>query len=247
MPILETDQIHKDFGGVRALAGVSIGVEEGSILGLIGPNGSGKSTLLNVMAGFYRPTSGTVKFRGSRIDGFPPHKIVRLGIAKTHQVPRPFLEMTLKENLAISAMNGAKGTRSVDQGLEEAERVLGYLGLSQRKDVLANSLTVQEKKQLELGRALATGAKVLLLDEIFAGLSPEELTESMRVFSKLHQELGFTAIVVEHVMKAVVGLSSHVVVLEEGRDIVEGTPDEVLRDERVIRAYLGAKSDAIRA
>ena len=247
MPILQTEEVSKDFGGVHALSGVSIDVEEGRIMGLIGPNGSGKSTLLNLIAGFYRPTRGRIRFRGSRIDGLPPHRIVRLGIAKTHQVPRPFLDMTVRENLAVSAMHGTLGSRNVAGGLEEADRILGYVDMGTRKNTLAGSLTVQEKKRLELGRALATGASVLLLDEVFSGLSPEELTGSIDLFSRLHRELKFTALVVEHVMKAVMSLSSQVVVLEEGRKIVEGSPSEVLHDEKVIKAYLGARSGAVRA
>jgi len=246
MQFLEIDDVHKDFGGVHALAGVSMQVDEASVLGLIGPNGSGKSTLLNVIAGFYKPTRGAVKFRGDRIDGHPPHRIVQLGIAKTHQIPQPFLDMTARENLAVSVMYGVTRVRNVNRGLEEADRILSYLGMSRRADVPTSNLTVQEKKRLELGKALATGAKILLLDEIFAGLSTSELSESMDLFSKLQKELGFTAVVVEHVMRAVLGLSNRVVVLVEGRKIVEGSPDEIVRDNRVIEAYVGTRSDVIR-
>src|SRR6266699_748340 len=207
--------IVKRFGGVTALDDVSLGLDQGMVLGLIGPNGSGKTTLLNVLSGTMRPTSGGVFLDGQRIDRLPSYRVVRAGVAKTHQIPKPFPRLTVRENVLVAATFGGRA----------------------RTHALASALTVQEKKRLEFGRALATGARFLLLDETFAGLSPDEVRTSVEVFRRVQAEVGFGAVVVEHVMRAVLGVAHRVLVLEEGRAIAEGTPQEVVRDPAGVEAY----------
>ena len=223
---------------------VSFDLPESAILGLIGPNGSGKSTLLNIIAGLEKPTSGIVKLDSKRIDNLRANRVVGYGLAKTHQIPKPFSNMTAKENVAVGVLYGRRKIHSQSLALQEAERILSLVGMGSRKDSPAGSLTVQEKKRLELARALATGASVLLLDEVFAGLSAEELNDLIQLFRKLHEELRFSALVVEHVMRAVLNLSHRVIVLEEGQVIATGSPDEVVHNDKVIQAYLGSKKSA---
>ncbi len=244
MPILQADKISKNFGGVQALRDVSFELPESAVMGLIGPNGSGKSTLLNIIAGLEKLTSGIVKLDSRRIDNLRANRVVGYGLAKTHQIPKPFSNMTARENVAVAVLYGRRNIHSPSSALQEAERTLSLVGMGLRKDAPAGSLTVQEKKRLELARVIATGASVLLLDEVFAGLSPEELKDSIQLFKKLHEELGFSALVVEHVMRAVLNLSHEVIVLEEGQVIATGSPDEVVHNDKVIEAYLGSKNSA---
>ena len=240
MPTIGVVDVCKNFGGVQALKGVSFSLGDSAVLGLIGPNGSGKSTLLNIIAGLQKPTSGTVKLDGKKVAGFRADRMVALGVAKTHQIPKPFLNMTVAENVAVAALYGRR-LGSVAPAIEEAERVLSLVGMEERKNSPTASLTSQERKRLELAKVIATGAKVLLLDEVFAGLSVEELRDSLELFRKLHDELRFSALVVEHVMRAVLNVSESVVVLEEGRVIATGSPEQIVHDEKVIQAYLGSK------
>ena len=223
---------------------VSFELPESAVMGLIGPNGSGKSTLLNIIAGLEKLTSGIVKLDSRRIDNLRANRVVGYGLAKTHQIPKPFSNMTARENVAVAVLYGRRNIHSPNSALQEAERTLSLVGMRSRKDAPAGSLTVQEKKRLELARVIATGASVLLLDEVFAGLSPEELKDSIQLFKKLHEELGFSALVVEHVMRAVLNLSHEVIVLEEGQVIATGSPDEVVHNDKVIEAYLGSKNSA---
>ena len=223
---------------------VSFELPESAVMGLIGPNGSGKSTLLNIIAGLEKLTSGIVKLDSRRIDNLRANRVVGYGLAKTHQIPKPFSNMTARENVAVAVLYGRRNIHSPSSALQEAERTLSLVGMGLRKDAPAGSLTVQEKKRLELARVIATGASVLLLDEVFAGLSPEELKDSIQLFRKLHEELGFSALVVEHVMRAVLNLSHEVIVLEEGQVIATGSPDEVVHNDKVIEAYLGSKNSA---
>ncbi len=238
---LEARGVVKNFGGVQALRGVSLRLDEGEIAGLIGPNGSGKTTLLNVLSGSFGPTSGEVLLDGERIDGRPLYRVVHAGVAKTHQIPKPFAGMTVRENVAVAAMYGGHETDPA-KTRAEADRVLSLVELTARADVSSALLTVQEKKRLEFARALATGARFLLMDETFAGLSPDEVRDSVQLVRKVQKEVGFGALVVEHVLRAVLSLAARVAVLEEGRIIAEGTPQAIVENPAVIEAYLGREA-----
>jgi len=240
--VLEVTNVHKYFGGVRAVQGVSLTVQEGRVVGLIGPNGSGKSTLLNVVAGVAKPTAGSVMLDGRRIDNMPAHRVVELGIAKTHQIPKPFLGMTTRDNVGVAVLYGSRKDRDLGRAFDEANWVLRLVGLEPHAETLAANLTVQDRKRLELARVIATGSRILLLDEVFAGLSPDELREAMGLFTRLQKEIGFGALVVEHVMRAVLTLSDRVIVIDEGRKIAEGPPQQVVRQPAVIEAYLGREA-----
>ena len=240
--VLSVAEVRKDFGGVHALRGVSLSVAEGRIVGLIGPNGSGKTTLLNVIAGVEKPTAGTVTLDGRRIDRLPAHRVVELGIAKTHQIPKPFLGLTTRDNVGVAVLYGSRQDRDVARAFDEANWVLRLVGLERHAETLAANLTVQDRKRLELARVIATGSRILLLDEVFAGLSPDELREAMGLFTRLQKEIGFGALVVEHVMRAVLTLSDRVIVIDEGRKIAEGPPQAVVRQPAVIEAYLGREA-----
>ena len=240
--VLEVTNVHKYFGGVRAVQGVSLTVQEGRVVGLIGPNGSGKSTLLNVVAGVAKPTAGSVMLDGRRIDNMPAHRVVELGIAKTHQIPKPFLGMTTRDNVGVAVLYGSRKDRDLGRAFDEANWVLRLVGLEPHAETLAANLTVQNRKRLELARVIATGSRILLLDEVFAGLSPDELREAMGLFTRLQKEIGFGALVVEHVMRAVLTLSDRVIVIDEGRKIAEGPPQQVVRQPAVIEAYLGREA-----
>ena len=233
--ILKADKISKSFGGLRALDGVMLGVAEGEIVALIGPNGAGKTTLFSVMAGFVQADEGTVIFNGTDISNEPPHRICRLGLARTFQIAQPFAGLTVRENIAVGAHLHIARRRDA---LQKANNVASLLGLGDILDQRADGLTTAFRKRLELARALATMPKLLLLDEIFAGLNPTEVDDILPVIREIRGH-GVTIVLVEYIMRAVMRLSDRVVVLNNGEVIAEGLPDAVVSDARVIEAYLG--------
>jgi branched-chain amino acid transport system ATP-binding protein len=235
--ILRVDGLSKRFGGLLAVHDVSFEVLEGEVFGVIGPNGAGKTTLFSLLVGANRPTSGSIRFRGERIDGWKPHRIVGRGLVRTHQIVRPFREMTVRENVEVGAAFGSARRRGA-AAAAEVRRVLERAGLAARADALAGTLTIGEAKRLEIARALATSPSVLCLDEVMGGLNPSEITDTMAFIRTLRGD-GITVLIIEHHIHAVVGVSDRILVLNFGERIAEGPPEAVVRDAGVVRAYLG--------
>jgi branched-chain amino acid transport system ATP-binding protein len=233
--VLVVDRVGKRFGGLVALSEVSLDVEPGSIVGLIGPNGAGKTTLFAIVAGFLAPTAGRVLFEGRDVTAAPPHERARLGIARTFQIVQPFAGLTVVENIAVGAhLRHARRAEALARAAEVARRV----GLGAELDKPASALTVAGRKRLELARALATEPKLLLLDEVLAGLNPSEIRDMVPVIRAIRDE-GVTVVMIEHVMQAVMDLCQRVCVLSQGRLIAEGAPAAVCAAPAVIEAYLG--------
>lgn len=237
--LLSIQGVTKRFGGVAALNEVSFDVGEGEILGVIGPNGAGKTTLLNCVSGVYRPDAGSISFDGHAIAGEPPHRIARLGVGRTFQVVKPFTSMTVRENAAVGALFGASRL-PLARAFAAADGVLELVGMGGKASLPVASLTIPDRKRLEVARALATRPRLLLLDEVMAGLNSVEVDEALEMVRTVHRS-GVTIVLIEHVMRVVVGICKRVVVLHFGQTLAEGTPDGVLRDTRVIEAYLGEK------
>jgi len=238
---LRIENVGMRFGGLWALSEVSFDVERGSVLGLIGPNGSGKTTLMNVVSGVYRPTTGQVTYAGKRIADVPTHDVCHLGIARTFQVVKPFASLTVRENVAVGAMYGRYGgKRSTRTSFERAQELLEVVGLARVADRPASDLTVPDRKRLEVAKALALDPDVLLLDEVMAGLNATEVDEALQLLRDVNAR-GVTLIVVEHLMKAIVSISTTIVVLAEGKKIAQGAPSTVLASPQVIEAYLGSR------
>ncbi len=239
VPILEAKGIKRWFGGLAALADVEFEVEQGQILGVIGPNGAGKTTLFNVICGFYPPSEGQIRFDGAVISGMRPHVISRRGIARTFQVPRYFHGMTVVENVMVGALFGHTSNYSLKKAREEAAKLLEGMGFAGRVDMPVSALNAIDARRLELVRAVVSNPKIILLDEVMAGLNSTEVCEAMALIASLKDELGVTVILVEHIMQAVMGISDKIVVLANGRVIAQGTPKEISRDPAVLEAYLG--------
>ncbi len=238
--MLKCEAVSKEFGGLQALKKVDLSIKEGVIAGLVGPNGSGKSTLLNVISGVYKPDSGKIFFLNEDISRFPPYKICSRGVSKTSQTVQSFPDMTTLENVTIGSLFAKRRNNDVS-AQEKAKELLHFVGLSTVKhDVLAKNLNVVELRRVQLARALATEPKLLLLDELLTGLTPKECDEAIDLV-KLINKQGVTILMVEHVMKVIMGLCEHVTVLHHGEKICEGTPGVVCRDKNVIDVYLGKK------
>ncbi|CAN5408068.1 branched-chain amino acid ABC transporter ATP-binding protein/permease [soil metagenome] len=235
--LLQVRGATKRFGGLQALGGVDLDVREGEILGLVGPNGSGKTTLINVISGFYPLTSGSVTVAGVEVGNLPAHEIAHRGVARTYQIPRPFVNMTVLENVVLAATFGSPA-RSTAEIRDEALHWIGFTGLSGKEDVLPAGLNLHERKFLELARALAAKPKLLLLDEVLSGLNPAEIDNAIRLVRAIRAQ-GATIVFVEHLMRAVVELSDRIAVLNEGKLFALGAPREVMRDPRVVSIYLG--------
>ncbi len=243
MSLLEGLHVSKSFGGLRALHDVDFVVEQGEIVGLIGANGAGKTTLFNIISGVYPPTAGTVKFKGETITGMKPYQICRKGLARTFQVVKPFLNMTVLKNVTAGKLFGKDRIQHQKDAEREAYRILEFVGLSAKANVLSKGLTLADRKRLEVARSLATHPDLLMLDEVLAGLTPTETAEAMALIQDIRQELGVTVLMVEHVMKAVIGLCGRIFVLHYGEKIAEGRPQEIAENPVVIEAYLGEDID----
>jgi branched-chain amino acid transport system ATP-binding protein len=233
--MLEVRNLTKSFGGLKAVSDASLDVPEGAIVGLLGPNGAGKTTCFTMIAGFTRPDAGTVRFLGQDITGMEPHQICALGMIRTFQIVQPFNGLTVQENIAVGAYLRHHDRRDA---MRLARDIGRRLGMGSMLDRPASSLTIAGRKRLELARALATGAKLLLLDEVMAGLIPSEVSEIVGIIRQIRDD-GHTFLLIEHVMQAVMSLAETAYVLNHGRMIAHGTPRDLVKDQHVIEAYLG--------
>jgi branched-chain amino acid transport system ATP-binding protein len=238
MSLLQVEKIIKSFGGLMALCEVNFEIHQGEIFGVIGPNGSGKTTLFNVITGFLKANRGKVTFMGKDITGLPPHQICRKGIARIFQLVKPFHQLTTLQNVMVGRAYGKDPATNIRRAKEEVAGILNFVGLGNKIEVIASQLTMAERKKLELARALAAHPQLLLLDELMAGLNSAETEIAMELVKKIRGS-GITVIMVEHIMKAVLGISDRIIVLNAGEKIAEGSPKEVMKNQLVIEAYLG--------
>ena len=237
--LLEVVGLSKSFSGLRALENVSFLVPEGAIVGLIGPNGAGKTTCFNVIAGVTQADAGEVRLAGTRIDGWRPDQVCRAGIGRTFQLVKPFAGLSVMENVIVGALNACASVRAAKV---KAGDIIEQLGLAEKRRNVAASLTLPERKRLEVARALATGPRLLMLDEVMAGLRPTETDHMVALFRALNANMGVTILLIEHVMRAVMALSSGLIVLNHGQVIAAGPPAEVMRDPAVLECYLGEEA-----
>ena len=234
-PLLEARGVVKRFGGLFAVRDVGLAIEAGEIVGLIGPNGAGKTTLFAVLSGFLRPEGGEVRFDGRSVVGLAPEELSRFGLCRTFQLVKPFGNMTVLQNVMVGAF---LRLRSLSHAAREAERILEFTGMTHLRDVLSKTLPVELRKRLEVARTLATHPRLLLLDEVMAGLNPTEIKGMLDLLLILHRE-GITLFIIEHVMAVIMSLCQRILVLHHGEKIAEGSPTEIARHPRVVQAYLG--------
>jgi branched-chain amino acid transport system ATP-binding protein len=241
MSLLELKGIGKRFGGLRALDDVSFAIEAGEMVGLMGANGAGKTTLFSLIAGNERASAGEIRFDGQALAGLRPDQVAGRGIARTFQIVRPFRGLTVRENARIGALFGSSADRP-DEPEDFAQSTLADVGLADRADAMAGGLTLAGQKRLEIARALAQRPRLLLLDEVMAGLTPPEIADAMAMIRRIKEKYGLTVLVIEHVMSALMELCQRIVVLHHGAKIAEGVPDAIARDPRVLDAYLGGEA-----
>jgi len=239
MTLLSVKNVGKSFGGLNALHDVSFDVRKGEIVGIMGANGAGKTTLFSLIAGHERPSAGDIVLAGRNLQGLRPHRVCRLGIARTFQIVRPFGGLTVEANVATAALYGAEPAESADAAARRANEVLAIVGLADRAGDLAENLTLSGQKRLELARAVATKGRLLLLDEVMAGLTPSEVAAMLDVVRRLHKEYRLTILIIEHVMRALMMLAGRIIVLHHGELIAAGSPAEIGADPRVHACYFG--------
>lgn len=242
-PLLDIQGVSKAFGGLQALRDVTFQVGPGEIVGLIGPNGSGKTTLFNVISGFLRPEQGAIRLGELELTRLAPHDVARAGVGRTFQIVRPFQGLTVLDNVAAAVLFGT-GQGDVAAARRQAEELLAFVGLAQHRHSPAGQLTLSQKKRLEVAKALGTEPRLLLLDEVFAGLNPREIDDAIALIFRLRDELSLTVLMVEHVMKAVMQTCQRIVVLSYGQKIAEGTPQAIATDPQVLQVYLGVETGA---
>jgi branched-chain amino acid transport system ATP-binding protein len=238
MRMLEGEKVTKYFGGLAAVSQVDFYVEQGEIFGLIGPNGAGKTTLFNLISGAFTPKSGVIKFKGKKISGLKPYKICRMGMARTFQEVKIFPNVPAVQNVALGALFGTPKSVSTAEATKEAEELLDFVGFAVPKNIPAGGLTLVNQKRVEIARALATKADMLLLDEVMAGLTPTETAEAMELVKRI-RDRGVTVFLIEHVMRAIMGVCDRIMVLHHGEKIADGTPKEISTSKKVIEVYLG--------
>jgi branched-chain amino acid transport system ATP-binding protein len=238
--LLEVRGISKSFRGLKAVANASLEVPQGGIVALIGPKGAGKTTCFNMIAGVFAPDAGEIVFDGKRIDGRRPDQVCVAGVGRTFQIVKPFAGLSVLDNVIVGAFNR---TKRLADARKASEAILDKLGLGPKRDLPASSLTLPDRKRLEVARALATGPKLLLLDEVMAGLRPTECDQMVEVFRELNARDGLTILLIEHVMRAVMALAREIVVLHHGEIIARGTPQQVVRDPAVLECYLGEETE----
>jgi branched-chain amino acid transport system ATP-binding protein len=238
MPILEAEGVTKYFGGLAAISQVGLGVDQGEVVGLIGPNGAGKTTLFNLISGALAPREGAIRFNGQDITGLKPHRICKMGLARTFQSVKIFANMPVLDNVLLGSMFGISNGLSPADAARESIELLEFVGLAAMRAIPAKDLTRVNQKRLEVARALATKPELLLLDELMAGLNPTEVAEAMELVTRIRDK-GITIFMIEHVMKAIMSICDRIMVLHHGKKIAEGTPQEIATSKTVVEVYLG--------